>query len=378
MTPLEVKISPDVCRKTRGRSVPVRLLLAAVIFCAVEALVFHTHFYSSMLEPSSSAGTLYWQLWNEQHRISSGKNQVLAVGDSQMVFRPKIANQFSGETGYTFASVATPGSTPRCWYYMIRELDPQARRYAAIIVPTDDYDDEDWEDLSSRLGDLYFLLPILRLSDLVEFSSSYPTWSERWQAFRGGLLKGWSYRRDFQDFLVNHKKRRFAIKWNRQELAQAIYNYTWTERSLKGMTVDWEARKIHFPEDQTPGERQAAENILLRGIAPQTGERATYRRRWFGRIIQHYRGSRTRVIFVRLPRGPVIRPYVVVKKSSSILEFAARGEVSLVNEHRFEELERPELFVDALHMNAPGSERFSIMLTREVARILGPTALSNR
>ena len=31
---------------------------------------------------------------------------------------------------------------------------------------------------------------------------------------------------------------------------------------------------------------------------------------------------------------------------------------------------RPELFMDPLHLNGPGSERFSIMLADEVRRIL--------
>ena len=49
----------------------------------------------------------------------------------------------------------------------------------------------------------------------------------------------------------------------------------------------------------------------------------------------------------------------------------ARGEAVLLPEHRFDELERPELFGDALHMNQQGAVEFSAMLAREMNRMLG-------
>jgi len=44
----------------------------------------------------------------------------------------------------------------------------------------------------------------------------------------------------------------------------------------------------------------------------------------------------------------------------------------LIDEHFFDSLEKPELFRDELHLNGPGMDRFSVMLTYEVSRILGP------
>ena len=288
-----------------------------------------------------------------------------------MAFRPRIANEGNSAMAYSFATIATPGTTPRCWYYMLREIDPRARRYSAIVLPVDDYDDEDWEDLAGRVSDLYYLLPILRVSDLREFSMSYPANAARWDACRGGLLKGWSYRRDFQDLLVNHKRRMLEVNWTRTESAKSFYNFVWTTNSLKGMNVDWAARKISYPPDTTEEQKRVLNNVLLRTTAPQVGYLAAYRRKWFGKIVEHYRGSHTRLIFLRLPRGPVVRPYPVVKKSSSIREFASHPQVALLDEHLFDELEHPELFVDSLHMNGPGSARFSELLAAEVARILG-------
>lgn len=352
----------------RARLNPLSRFFAAIlIFSALEGLLFHTGYYASILKPDSSAGTLLTRIRNEQARPLAGTHQVLAVGDSRMLgLLPKLANQ--QETGYTFASIAAPGTTERCWYYMLRETDPQARRYSAIVIPAYDYDDEDWEDMADRIQDLHFLTPLIRLQDVIEFSASFPSWSNRWQAFGGSLLKGWSYRRDFQDFLVHHRQRMFEVRKNS---ARTYYDYVPGPQNLEGLSVDWKTQEIQFPAGVTADQRRALKDSLLRGFIPQTGQRAAYRRKWFGKIVQHYRASRTRLIFIRLPRGPVERPELVKKMSSSIREFEARGEVTLAGEHLFDELENTRYFWDSLHLNGPGSQRFTILLVQEVARILG-------
>src|SRR6266446_4087998 len=127
---------------------PVRLLSGCVLgFLLVETLVFHTSLYPSILSTDSSTGVLETLLYNERHRDVRDRNQVLAIGDSRMGFLPRYGNELTPGTGYTFASIATPGATPRCWYYMLRDVDPTRRRYAAIVIAVEDYEDaETWEN----------------------------------------------------------------------------------------------------------------------------------------------------------------------------------------------------------------------------------------
>lgn len=113
----------------RKPSVAARLAAAALIFALVDAAVFHSGFYSSLAQPDSSAGRLQITIYNEQHREISTPNQVLAVGDSRMSFRPKAAHEHTAGSGYSFATIMVPGSSPRCWYYMLREVDPGSNRY---------------------------------------------------------------------------------------------------------------------------------------------------------------------------------------------------------------------------------------------------------
>jgi len=151
-----------------------RILAGSLLaFLLVEVLIFDTNVYPSVLKPDSSAGMLETFLHNERRRKVVNRNQVLAIGDSRMGFIPRYPNKL-GDLPYTFATIATPGTTPRCWYYMLRATDPTARRYSAIILPVENYDDaETWEDHADRILDLHFLIARLRWTDIPEFSQSF-------------------------------------------------------------------------------------------------------------------------------------------------------------------------------------------------------------
>jgi hypothetical protein len=211
----------------------------------------------------------------------------------------------------------------------------------------------------------------LRLTDIVDITRSYPSWSQRWEAFRGALFKGFVLARDIQAFLSKPNKRIADVRLYNGGWADWTYNYNEDPRSLAGLQVDWAARKASFPPGADQIQRDTVNTTLLRPVIPQTGRYAAFRRLWYGRMIDRYRGSRTKVIFVRLARGPVVRPdSLSQKKSASIREFASRPNVVLANEHAFDSLERPELFKDAVHLNRAGAARFSRMLVAEVGRIL--------
>jgi len=125
-----------------------RIGAAILFFFALDGLVFRTGYYNAVLEPDSTAGFLETNISLEQHRATQDDNEVIAIGDSRIPLKPRVANVAG--TDYRFFTIAVPGTSPRCWYYMLREVDPQARRYAAIVIPLDTYDDRQWEDLRTR------------------------------------------------------------------------------------------------------------------------------------------------------------------------------------------------------------------------------------
>jgi hypothetical protein len=95
-------------------------------------------------------------------------------------------------------------------------------------------------------------------------------------------------------------------------------------------------------------------------------------RYWYGRIVDYYRRSDTKLIFLRVPRAPTSPPDAPPKLNSAIRQIASQPNVIVLNEALFNQLERPELFWDAQHLNRPGMEQFSRILAAEVRRALGP------
>ena len=354
------------------RGFGVRLLCAAGIFVFIEGAVFRSGLYTPLLEPDSSMGLVQSLLAAEKRRAPSGMPDVLVIGDSRMGFRARVANEISGETGYRFSSIVMPGSNARVWYYMLRDVDPTHRRYAALLIGVEEYDDEDYEDIANREMDIRYVTPLLGWADVVPFATSFPTWRVRWEALRAGLFKGYAYRADFQDFLKNHKYRMKKLEFERREAPELRYNQPWSQADVTGLSIDWERRTIQYPAGSTDSQKQILNNVLLRDTTEQTGQRGAYRRLWYGRIAELFRGSPTRLVFLHLPRGPVVRPYPIVHKTAAARELAAaNAKVLLLPEHAFDALEEPRFFGDPMHLNQRGSQEFTRMAAREVARALG-------
>ena len=150
-----------------------------------------------------------------------------------------------------------------------------------------------------------------------------------------------------------------------------VYNYRGEARSLEGMRVDWKAGTIWFPPDVPESSQQVTRDVLLRAPIEPAGVQARYRAQWLGRIVSHYSGSKTRVIFFRLPRGPALRPPEYRRPAGSVVRrLAEHPEVVLVDESAFNSLEEPKYFIDGMHLNGEGMNRLSRMLAELVWRIV--------
>lgn len=349
----------------------MRLLLAGLIFCGVEFSIFRTGLYTARLEPESAAGTLQTVLRLEKERYRPGTARVLSVGDSRMALLLRVADRMAGESAYRFDRIAEAGTHPRCWYYMLREVDPDARHYAAIVIPMPSYDDQDSENLADAEVDIHYLAPLLRLSDAAGFSFSFDSWRLRGLALRDTLFKGLAYKRDLWAYWDDRKSRMFRGNWYRKNAGWTQYDFVGSNQNMVGLQVDWAARKIaHYPPAADDATRKMLDSELL-ATSDYTGRRTAYLRHWLGRIAGRYGGSGTRLVFYRLPRGPVVRPDATHAPTSAVREIAARGQGVLLDEHTFDALERPELFRDAVHLNEAGCEQFTAAFVREVSRVLG-------
>ena len=86
----------------RGRPVWGLLLAIAGLF-TLDAIIFRSSLYTSILEPESSAGTFELILRREQRAQPwYGRNLVITLGDSRFAYYPRVANEHTAETGFSF------------------------------------------------------------------------------------------------------------------------------------------------------------------------------------------------------------------------------------------------------------------------------------
>jgi hypothetical protein len=355
----------------------VRRPIGAIIFAvagllALDALVFRSGLYTSILEPDSSTGTFELILRREQQAQPwYGRNLIVTLGDSRFGYYPRVANEQTMQTGFAFRHAGVAGTDARAWYYMLRDLDPNRDGYRAIVIGVDDYDDEDGAyDIGDDLATLHYVAARLRFTDVIPFALSFGDRTARWEALRGSLLKGIVFQRDILGFLSHPAKRIADVEFTNHGFEEWTYGYVNTDRNVVGLKIDWTTLTATVP----PGNdllRDQLDRFVLYRANPQTGRHAAFRRKWFGQLMDSYRGTATKVVFVRLPRGPIPRPdNLVKKKSSSIREFARRPGVLLLGEHAFDSLEKPELFRDAFHLNNAGNRRLSVLMAEEIGKLL--------
>jgi hypothetical protein len=349
------------------------LLFCLLCFFAAEFLVFHTRLYRSALKPQSTAGIVESILTAEITREVHDRNQIIMVGDSRMGFFPRVTDAMLPELGYTFRTIGVAGSSPRIWYYLLREADPTKRRYAAVIVPVENYEDaESGEDYANRMVDLNYLAGVLRWRDAWEFARSFRDPRLKFEALRGLVFRGLVYKRDFADFVAAPGKRVYEVGYYGHYAADWRYSYDGFEDSIKDVHVDFRGGAITGPPEIMAAHGAGLRVRFLEPAPRPEGRESEYLHYWLTKICDYYRDSGTRIIFIRLPRGGFVRPdQPAVNPFSSVRELSQRPGVTLAPEHVFDDLERPELFNDEVHLNGPGERRFTVELAREVRDLLG-------
>jgi hypothetical protein len=340
--------------QTSLKSAVLASVAAVALFLAIDSAVFRSGWYSRFLEPNSAAGQVEYRLGWLRQTPPAPVPEVVVFGDS------RIAEGFSPPTAAAavkgrlhFINWGMPGSVPRVWYYLLRDADPQRNRFSRIVIAFDRYSDEDHdEDPRNWRPDLNFLAGRLRLSDCPDFAQSFTDDGVRQSALAGCLVKGVAYRSDVQAFLTDIPGRlAHAGDW-RAHGAEYIEGYGGREQSLAGMTADLADRRIDFPPGATEEQRSSVRRTVLPEAYPQSGAVTTYRKQWLGAMLDLYRNSSTRFVFLQIPRA---------------LESVRRNpKLTILPEDLFKDLERPDVFFDGLHLNRAGREIFSARLAERL------------
>lgn len=308
------------------------LALSTLALFALDAALFRTHLYQPYIEPQSYAG---------QAALAAepaADTTIYVLGDSRIAegLSAPTATASSPSSHARFFNASVPGSTLRVWHYLLREADPTAARFQAIVLPFDDYDDEDgpW-DWADRTLDLQIATFLLQINDLPTLIPSFAHPAPALEAARALLFRGFLLKDDLQQFLLHPTQRLEAARqWN-------AHGREWLDA--------YPGNPGSLAETQ-PNPRQA------RPLEPQHGHYAAYRRFWLGKILDRYRRSPTRLVAIRVPRAPYPQNHPPGLLPSAVHEFPA---LTVLHPDTFADLERPEFFFDDLHLNAKGRSAFS-------------------
>jgi hypothetical protein len=356
------------------RNVAAFLAVLLAGYAAAEILLFRSGFYAGLLEPEFSAtGSVERAVYDEIHRTPGGRKEILVVGNSRIAegFSAKLANDSSSDEGYWFINLGIPATGDRIWYYVVRDVDPHRNRYAAITIMIDDYNDpDDYEDVADRVEELPLAINRIRLTDVLPYTLSFTTWKSRLKIFRGLMMQGTVYQRDFQEFMEHPSRRLARVKEFRALGSNYGYDYEGIDHSMAGLMVDWAHQTVTFPPD-IPEDRQRDLRDFFFNEPPQNGRIRDLQVRWLRPLIDLYRGSNTRIFIFQTPRSPAPRPTSLAHLPwTTVDELRKRPRVTVIDRHAFEDLEKPELFADHIHLNAAGRKIFSPRLAETVKAAL--------
>jgi len=344
------------------------LLLGVATFVCLDGVIFHTGLYVSILAPDSYAGRLAVITRAEKQRPPSGLKEVLVLGDSRMAegFSTAVADGLASAAGFKFVTLAEPASTANTWYYMLREVDPTAQRYWAIVVPYG----IGYEPTSAESLRISMAAPLLRYGDCFTFASAFQQWSGRFRAVTACILRGSAYQSDVADFL-EHPIARIENVQRESAMVHARAVYKGRDYDMVGTSYDATTGQMTFPPRLTEAQREAIRKSLLQPSQSEMQYSLRLQRDWIPRILNRYSKSATAIVLTPVPRGPFAElPAFSVAQRAPFPEVTRQRTVFSLPEQTFDFLEKPDYYFDAFHLNAKGRQRFTERLVNDlVARL---------
>ncbi len=345
---------------------------ALAIFALIDVLAFRVDTYRRLLDPSSTTGAFESAIAQFRVFQSEPRHDVLVLGDSRVYSGLDPAAATASATGLRFLNAGIPGTTPRCWPFFLRAVDPASNRYRAIVIAVDTYADDDSAigslDGDNRPMDLRYVVFQTRLSDLPKLAGSFSDPRERVEHGIDLFLRGPELRDDFQAFASDPLARLRAIERAREQPTYDPLVAHSRSETLDGLLINFSTDKIVYPPGVSVDERAAIATQVLRVPKPSPSY-ARYREQWIAPIVARYAAAGVPTIFVRIPTRPVHRSGSEMP-SGSIADIARTYGARMLPARQYLALERPQLFADEDHLNRSGSLRFSRLLGADVVRAL--------
>ncbi len=354
---------------------PLWLALAvAAAWFLLDSAIFRSGFYfTALAEPESNAGGLTMRLMRARREATAQPPTVLVFGDSRVGegFSSVVAQ--ASAPGLNFVNVAVPGSVPRTWFYLLREIQRQNLPFDAVVVGVS-YRHLAGGELADWSLDATFMAPLVGIGDAQSFPITFASDAMRQRAARTVWLPALTMQKDVQSLLSAPEPRWKSLKKKRWWFENQA-NYPGLDERMpqlefvQGKPGEW---RVADWKDTTDKQRNAVETHLQGlsyGTKPQND---VFLGQWLGQLLQLTRKAGVPLIVYPYPRGPY--PAVLPEGNDlppSLAKLAKEAGVTVLPADFFASLESPHYFFDALHANREGRRITSQAIAQEAAKTLG-------
>jgi hypothetical protein len=358
-----------------------RILFGIALFFLLDAAIFRSGLYASILTYDSMQGYGHHVVSSLERRPENALGDILIAGDSRITegFNAGLATREFGSDRVEFVQGGIPGASLRAWCYFLEHLDPQARRYRAVVLTLPTYRQRPplMRDSEYPEQDASLLVPVLSTSEFTDFVRRHARLSER-----GALLwlrlgvSAVNYRDDFENLLMHPLERVRNYRWRQSIGLRAGDGYEGRPQDMVGLSWDARSGRFTFPERLSEVQRRTIEDDYLRpdlaGVATEDVASAY----WMERIVKRYERGASPLILVRLPSTPVPSAFDEshLPLATGVAKAVGRHNVTVLPELSLADLERPELFFDHRHLNSKGRSRLTESLSRLLLQALAESS----
>ncbi|MEW6342888.1 MAG: hypothetical protein AB1704_19690 [Pseudomonadota bacterium] len=366
------EIAPNSVRRMAKLASP--LLIATIILVAFNSIIFKVTNYYYWVKPDSTMGLIVQTRDSVLHQLVAGKKNIIVMGDSRVSegFSAAVANKVSNRTDINFIEAGIPGTSPRVWYYFLKNVDPDRKLFSGVVLMVHDYDDyHNDTDFSNFSLDLKYLLPITDFRDTFTIANSFSGFHNKIDALGTLMTPIVTASDDLYDFFASPDKRiSDAQSWH-EHFYQWSYSYAGSTSAVPTLDAahfynfDFTTQKWNSGEIS---QMQRYISFMLGEINPVDPElTAQYRNQWYGGIAAAYSAAKVPVMIFQIPRGPYEQyDQRTFRTDGSLRDLQAAGRLTLLDQRAFELIEKPENFHDALHVNQRGRELLSAAVASAV------------
>jgi hypothetical protein len=354
------------------------VLLSVAVFVLADNLIFRTAVYARFIPLVTTSGRLAHFVLAEESRPPSGKDEILTTGSSKMQFAlwDKVAEEADPQGRFRIISGAIHGASEKWTYYILKRIDPTHRRYAAIVISDSEYKVHPLaEDQENDFSCAQALAPFIAPRDWPDFVASFTDPAVRENVAYQGLFSSHGVG---MDFLLSSG--RIMERVLRGGVTKLLTDEGPAENVAALSTSSGReplVRVVSYPAHFDIFQREDADSDFrrpdLQDAIRYTEREARFHQEWLTKIIELYRDSPTKLIFVHMPQWPVRLPKIAPLPNAPDIRdlLPKRSNVVFLDEDEFTFLEQPKYFWDMQHLNRTGRRLFSERLGVRIREVIG-------